>query len=240
MQLSSKPGFGISYSIPPSSQYSHPAPRQASMMSMPSAGSGGEQLLGAGPGVPRPASKPLSDTPPPFYHANAAAPGDPSPNRFIDNDTTLFTNTSPSGISTPQQRHSMIGAGGARNSPAVVAAGADPSLGSVMSSRTGHSGTRGQVMDREGLEEALDEIYDHRILFLGRFELYSQVQPPPPIPAHHRTAPAPSPCRVHAARGRHHVRAVDMPGVPPPLCHVMCPPCPVGHDSPRTSCRRPL
>lgn len=49
-------------------------------------------------------------------------------------------------------------------------------MGSVGSStRTGQSATRGQVMDREGLEEALDEIYDHRILFLGRFELYGQV-----------------------------------------------------------------
>jgi hypothetical protein len=31
-------------------------------------------------------------------------------------------------------------------------------------------------MDSESLEEALDDIYDRRILFLGRFELYSQVR----------------------------------------------------------------
>lgn len=33
----------------------------------------------------------------------------------------------------------------------------------------------GARMDRDSLEEALDDIYDQRILFLGRFELYSQV-----------------------------------------------------------------
>jgi hypothetical protein len=34
----------------------------------------------------------------------------------------------------------------------------------------------GGKMDSESLEEALDDIYDRRILFLGRFELYSQVR----------------------------------------------------------------
>lgn len=178
MQISSKPGLGISYSIPPSSQHSQPAPQQASMMSMPSGSSGGDALLGAGPGLPRPASKRVGD-PPPFYHSasGAGAPG----NRFIDNDTTLFTNTTPSAYSSAH--HGNIGMGGARGSPAVVHARGDPSMGSLGSS-TRQSGTRGQVMDREGLEEALDEIYDHRILFLGRFELYGQVRAPPhPAPS---------------------------------------------------------
>lgn len=191
-QISSKPGLGISYTIPPSSQHSQPAPQQASMMSMPSGSSGVDALLGAGPGVPRPASKHV-DTPP-FYHASAAGGASPGPNRFIDNDTTLFTNTSPSGYSGSQtpQPPGAIGVGGARGSPSVVPARPDQSLGTVVSStrsgRSGRSGTRGQVMDREGLEEALDEIYDHRILFLGRFELYGQVRPHLPSLWLHRTS----------------------------------------------------
>lgn len=40
----------------------------------------------------------------------------------------------------------------------------------------------GGNMDGEYLEEALDDIYERRILFLGRFELYSQVHLLPTCP----------------------------------------------------------
>jgi erythromycin esterase-like protein len=50
----------------------------------------------------------------------------------------------------------------------------------TMTNRSAASYTRapshvGEKMDGDCLEEALDDIYDRRILFLGRFELYSQV-----------------------------------------------------------------
>lgn len=46
----------------------------------------------------------------------------------------------------------------------------------------------GTMMDRDALEEALDDVFEHRILFLGRFEIYSQAR------AARRSGATPSAC----------------------------------------------